>query len=494
VLIPRTWPFAPATDQREPVAADGLVPFWDDGEPCSVGCRPPGALEGWPLRPFHRQHPLRAGLNELRTSSFHHGIDIQAADGSRVYAMQPGRAHILVASGPEERVLVGRYIYWHVNLRVHEGQVVVPFRTVLGTVKDGFGHLHLSEVSADGRYLNPLRPGGRVLAPWTDNDAPVLGAPHLQAGGRVTVDAFDPQSFTERVGYETPVIAPAAVAYRMFDARGTPVTPLRFALRGAQNLDWSVHALVFAPDAREAAFVCFMHRVICRPHWDYVLAGGLAPALPLSALAPGRYRLAAYAWDWAGNASARDTWLQVGAGRATVLAPPALGRVGACATTCSAAGGAGVVSLRGTVGALAIDRSTARDVIAFAGAPSAVRDRPGAAGVPPSRALLYGCGSRCLTVYFLNRRTGRLSDFFSTSSGFSTARGTRPGMTLRAAQAAEGRRARLGCFDRIARRGRRITIGIDFFIHYNARVMGRARVSDLHASSVEHSVLPRVCR
>jgi hypothetical protein len=297
---PANWPFSPPPELR--LGVHGLPAFWSDGSRCAVGCRPRGAHFGWPLRPFHRQHALRAGLNELRSSSFHHGIDIQCEDRQKVYALQSGRAHIVERSGAEERVQVGSYIYWHVNLSVREGQAVRAFHTVLGKTKPGFGHLHLSEV-AGGRYLNPLRPHGRVLSPWREHEPPVLGRPRFLGGGRVLIQAFDPQTFRVRTTYNTPVLAPAALAYRVLDSRGHGVTRLYWALRGTQNLDWSVHSRIFASDTRAPTFWCWIRDPNCKPRWDYVLAGGLAPSLRSLGLSSGRYKLAAYAWDWAGNAS-----------------------------------------------------------------------------------------------------------------------------------------------------------------------------------------------
>lgn len=301
------FPFAAPPEMRA-VHPGALPRFWDDGRPCSVGCRARNAVAGWPLRPFRRQHALRAGLNERRGANFHRGVDIQARDGARVYAVQPGVARVLAARGVDARVQVGRFIYWHIRPSVRSGQYVVPFRTVVGRVLPTAGHLHLSEV-VGGRFLNPLRPGGRVLAPWRDTAAPLIAAPRFRAGGRVLVRAFDPQSFRTRTTYVTPVLAPAALAYRVTGPGGRTVVPLRWALRGSQVLGGRPPGRLYTDGARGGGWLCFATHPVCRPNWNYRLAGGLAPALPR--LAPGVYRLTAYAWDWAGNVAARDATFAV---------------------------------------------------------------------------------------------------------------------------------------------------------------------------------------
>jgi hypothetical protein len=180
---------------------------------------------------------------------------------------------------------------------------------VLGTVKRYYHHLHLSEMVGE-RYINPLRPG-RNLRPWSDSEPPVIGRPRIQRGGRVAVGAFDPQSYVTRVVNVTPVLAPAALAWRLYDAHGHRVTGLEWALRGSQHLPDGQKRAVYTPRARNPGFRCFTHHRVCVPTWDYRLAGGLTPPLPLGSLHRGRYRLTVYAWDWAGNTSARDLWFRV---------------------------------------------------------------------------------------------------------------------------------------------------------------------------------------
>lgn len=302
---PQTLPFAPNPNDR--ATRPGEVPsLYADGLSCSTGCRSYGAQIGWPLEPFHQQHPLRAGLNELRPRSLHVGLDIQASDGAAVYAVQPGVAHVLAPSGPNARVQVGNYVYWHITPAVSTGQRVSPFKTVIGKVMSGYGHIAFSELDSTSNYVNPLRPGGRVLEPYVDRAPPEIAQPAVAAGGQVVVSAYDPQTFVQRTTYITPVLAPAALAYRLYDSRGTPVTPLEWAFRGAHLLPWRGHSLIFGPGAGAPGFACFAQHSVCVPHWLYRVAGGLTPPLPPT-VAPGSYRLTIYAWDWADNKTALDT-------------------------------------------------------------------------------------------------------------------------------------------------------------------------------------------
>jgi hypothetical protein len=276
-----------------------------------VGCRAPDAAPGWPIKPFHRQHAIRSGLNELRPANFHIGIDIEARDFQPVYPIESGFVQVFGVGTPDEHVQVGQFSYWHIHHAVAPGQFARAYETVLGTVKYNFKHVHLSERGPSGEYLNPLRPAGRLLAPYSDIQPPIIDTPHVFADGRVIVGAFDPQSFVEKASYETPVLAPAALAWQLFDAHGRWLVPSQWALRGSQNYPSADRPLVFAPGARNPGYGCFATRRLCVPNWVYWLAGGLTPPLPLTTLPPGRYRLSVYAWDWAGNVSALDDWIRL---------------------------------------------------------------------------------------------------------------------------------------------------------------------------------------
>ncbi len=303
------WPFSISPLQRRTTRSDRLVPFWADGLPCSVGCAAP-AVPGWPLKPFHEQHAIRAGINELRPANFHVAVDIEAKYQQPVYAIQSGYAHIRYPGTADVNVDVGRFYYWHIQPTVSDGQYVVAYKTVIGKVLFGFKHVALSEGTTSD-YLNPLRPGGR-LRPYRDTEPPVIGRPRVFADGRVTVGAFDPQSFVDTdERYETPVLAPSSLAWRLYNAQRRPLTGLEWAMRGSQNYPPELKPVIFAPGAANPGFKCFFTQVRCIPNWVYRLAGGLTRPIPLTSLRPGRYLLAVYAWDWAGNTSALDDWIKL---------------------------------------------------------------------------------------------------------------------------------------------------------------------------------------
>jgi hypothetical protein len=309
------WPFSISPLQRPTTRADGLPAFWADGLPCSVGCNARGAIPGWPIKPFHQPHAIRAGINEIRPANFHVAVDVQARNFQPVYAIQSGYATIRYPGTGDVNVDVGNFYYWHINPTVSNGQYVVAYKTVIGRVLYGFYHLALSEGSTND-YLNPLRPAGS-LKPYLDTEPPIIGIPRIFSDGRVVVGSFDPQSFVETgFPYETPVLAPSSLAWRLYDAHGHALTGLEWAMRGSQNYPPGLKPVIFAPGATNPGFECFFTKRRCIPTWVYWLAGGLTPPLPLRSLHPGRYRLTIYAWDWAGNTSGLDYWIRLPLGTA----------------------------------------------------------------------------------------------------------------------------------------------------------------------------------
>ncbi len=153
----------------------------------------PSSSYGWPVKPFHRQHPVRGFFGDPRiaedghgtTHSFHFGIDISCPDGTPVYATLSGRV-VLDRVHRETVAIVGAdgdltFSYWHVVPSVRDGQVAVAFRTVVGHVAKGWAHVHFSE-SRNGIYLNPLRSG--ALEPYVDTTRPSVKSLRVERGSR----------------------------------------------------------------------------------------------------------------------------------------------------------------------------------------------------------------------------------------------------------------------------------------------------------------------
>ncbi len=266
------WPFSISPLQRRTTPVDGLPAYWADGLSCSVGCTAPGAIAGWPLAPFHQQHAIRAGINELRPANFHVAVDIEAHNFQPVYAIQSGYASIRYAGTGDVNVDVGNFYYWHINPTVSNGQYVAAYKTVIGNVLYGFYHVAFSEVDG-GRYLNPLRPGGS-LRPYGNTEPPIIGVPKIFSDGRVIVGAFEPQSFVATgFPYETPVLAPSSLAWRLYDAHGRALTGLEWAMRGSQNYPPALKPVIFAPGAIEPGVPVLLHPAPVHPQLGLLARG-----------------------------------------------------------------------------------------------------------------------------------------------------------------------------------------------------------------------------
>jgi hypothetical protein len=206
----------------------------------------------WPIKPFDRQHPIRGNFGDPRTVSkqglaqespepggqgsfnFHNGVDISATTGTAVYPVVSG----VVKKAFGDRVIVatgdGRtFQYFHVKPTVRPGQRVASSRTVIGTIRPRWGHVHLSEI--DGyRIHNPVDPGH--LEPYHDSTIPIVGEITFEnqdgaeidpttLRGKVQISA----SASDRPPVSVPgywfgfPVTPALVTWRMTSARAVIV-------------------------------------------------------------------------------------------------------------------------------------------------------------------------------------------------------------------------------------------------------------------------------
>jgi hypothetical protein len=123
-------------------------------------------------------------------------------------------------AGADAAVVFG---YWHVVPLVRGGTHVVQSQ-LLGYVKPGAGHLHLSE-RRFGVYVNPLRPGG--LGPYADHTQPVIRGLTVYASrtmhqlplgavsGRVdiAVDAYDPPAMQPLPPWSDAIWSPEEISW-----------------------------------------------------------------------------------------------------------------------------------------------------------------------------------------------------------------------------------------------------------------------------------------
>jgi hypothetical protein len=140
----------------------------------------------WPLKPFDKQHAIRADFGDPRTRfwntlltdglsgpgmfQFHNGIDIAAPEGTPVYPVVSGTARLIDEAAVSVRTKDGRvFQYFHIVPTVINGDRVLARRSVIGYVLRALDHVHLTEIRR-GRVWNPL--ASRGIAPYRDRTVP----------------------------------------------------------------------------------------------------------------------------------------------------------------------------------------------------------------------------------------------------------------------------------------------------------------------------------
>jgi hypothetical protein len=206
----------------------------------------PAGAYGWPVKPFHRMHPIRGAFDDPRfhlgtegaLSAFHFGVDIAVKDGTPVYAVAAGHvtAH---AADLTVTTRAGRgFGYWHVKPVVRTGRRV-RLHQLLGHVIKGWGHVHFAE-SIGREYRNPLRIG--ALTPYRDRTPPTVASVALVSPVSASVDVrrvSGPVDVEAEI-YDTPPRIPAP-PWQV--ARLTPAVIWWRLVRGDEAIgDWNVAA------------------------------------------------------------------------------------------------------------------------------------------------------------------------------------------------------------------------------------------------------------
>jgi hypothetical protein len=201
---------------------------------------------GWPVKPFHTQHPVRGSFGDPRilgkSHSFHFGVDVSCPNGTPVYATVSGRAYVgakhreTVTVRADDGVRV--FGFWHIEPTIRNGQRVIAYRTVIGTVLAPWEHVHFAE-QRSSVYVNPLRPG--AMGPYSDTTIPTLRSFSVESIGKVqratsahgridlVVEAYDQTPISIGGPWHGKPLTPALLEWRLLDGH-KPVSGWRTAL------------------------------------------------------------------------------------------------------------------------------------------------------------------------------------------------------------------------------------------------------------------------
>lgn len=261
--------------------------------PASASARPrTSPAYGWPVKPFHRQHPIRGNFGDPRTLfwsppttdgvltgdgsfSFHFGVDISSPDGTKVYPVVSGTVSEVHVDWLAVDAHDGRsFQYWHVRPAVGVGARVEADTTELGRILPGAEHVHFTEID-HGTTVNPVERGH--LTPYADRTQPEVDAITFRASdtGRDLMPSFLRGSI-EMVAesYDTPPlpapgrwkgmpVAPALITWHLQTLGGRHVTRERVAVDFRRTIPRN--SLFWSYYARGT----YQNQSVFKPHYSY---------------------------------------------------------------------------------------------------------------------------------------------------------------------------------------------------------------------------------
>jgi len=283
----------------------------------------------WPVKPFDTQHPVRGGFGDPRTvfkssptlrgvlsgacsCSLHRGIDVAAPDGSAVSPVASGT--VTYRNGEWIKVDSGSgqaFEYWHINASVAVGTHVDAYQTVLGHIKRGSGHVHLTELDG-GRAVNPLAPGH--IGPYSDHTTPRVSSisfrptetgrdelPNLIRGRVLIVaEAVDDPTMDSPEGWKGLPVSPALLTWEIRSWTGKVVLGRQIAVDFRGALPDRSFSSVYARGT-------YQNMAVLGHHYSWAQPGSylfkLGPAFNTRQLRNGAYDLVVTATDIRGNSS-----------------------------------------------------------------------------------------------------------------------------------------------------------------------------------------------
>jgi hypothetical protein len=295
-----------------------------------------GQRFGYPIKPFDREHLIRANLGDPRmqfhgpptmdtllhgsgTFSFHQGVDIACNPGTPVYPVADGAVTVVSHEWIRVSSGVGRaFEYWHIHVLVRNGQQVTARKTLLGRVAAPSNHVHLTEYEG-GHVVNPLVPGR--LTPYHDSTKPAVGA--------ITLRRSDsgPELFPNFVRGSVELVAnaedePTTQAHGVWYGPATPAR-LTWRIRSIRTLRVVAQRVAFdfrnsvPPDSsfwRVYARGTYQNQTVFGNHYSYLQRGNYLfklGQLDTRSLRDGVYDLTVTATDVRGNSGSRTLRLTI---------------------------------------------------------------------------------------------------------------------------------------------------------------------------------------
>ena len=260
----------PLTTTSEAASTSRVVQKHEAAGPCDGLATPRRPAYGWPVKPFHRQHPVRGHFGDPRIGGNPMGsvktIALRRRASRLPTALPSTRPPTGWRASPGRKsspscARTGRCSRnWHVAPAVHGGQRVTAYKTLIGHIIKGWGHVHFAE-HRGGVYANPLRPG--AMGPYADRTCPAVTDVHFERGGHdvarravrgtfdIVASAIDMPAMSAPAPWHELPADPALVQWRIVDAKGRVALPWRASYDVRASLPSASYYEIYTDDTEQ---------------------------------------------------------------------------------------------------------------------------------------------------------------------------------------------------------------------------------------------------